>query len=308
MACIYHIYSTEDASKVYIGQTIGGEQPENIEQNEKEGKKSLNYASRPMDHFSGLYSNSARNRENSMFFDYILSHPLHTMVVEIYTIDDNFGLGDSLEEFLEEWHPKHQTEEIRYSIKEIKEGQFKTIAEQGRKQRSIKDYLDAAEILHNYIATRVYHKTCLTYQIGGQGLTFISNNGVVLNSTVDVPTGCSIIDSNDKEMARIQQHFTEEIQKGLNNPRNGKTFVEKVAPIILKEAIQFNIKEGKRNPKTVTHYKFSKETKNKISGIFAEYIKDSVEKIYNNRGRNYNYNDYEVHTNFDNLLSAYIDK
>lgn len=102
MACIYHIYSTEDDSKVYIGQTIGSEQPEDIEQNEKEGKKSLNYASRPMDHFSGLYSNAARNRENSMFFDYILSHPLHTMVVEIYTIDNNFGLGDSLEEFLEE--------------------------------------------------------------------------------------------------------------------------------------------------------------------------------------------------------------
>ena len=66
MACIYHIYSTDDVTTMYIGQTRSDPEPRN-EKDETTGQttKSTDYQARPMDHFSGLYDSN----ENPMFLN-----------------------------------------------------------------------------------------------------------------------------------------------------------------------------------------------------------------------------------------------
>ena len=272
MACIYHIYSTEDMSKVYIGQTTGDHNPAAITTNEGTGKTSIKYDARPMDHFSGLYSKAAQGRENPLFFEYLKSHRLDSFVVEIYTVDDNFGLGALLDEFCAEWTPNYGGEnKNKYKLKQLADGSLKLGDEEEKiAKANMQYYLDAAEILHNYIAFRNKSKTCLTYQIGGQGLSFTSSVGVVLNSTMSVEEGCRVIESNEQEIAKVQKKFQEQLKDVVNTyVIDGKTFKVALGLLIKDEVIASSIRKSNRG-----NYSFTSATRSKMAKLFAKYIKD----------------------------------
>lgn len=92
MACIYHIYSTGNDKLIYIGQTKLSPEPRAELEEQDDQPVMVDYQARPMDHFSGLFD----AHENKEFMNFIRTYPLKTMVVEIYSDSDYFGLSPKI--------------------------------------------------------------------------------------------------------------------------------------------------------------------------------------------------------------------
>lgn len=218
MACIYHIYSSpvnsnNESKEIYIGQTSGDVNPNS-------------FSKRPMAHFSGVYSKAASSRENAMFFEFLEKYPLNSMTIEIYNENNLFGLSqDIYTAFFDEWSVDGM--KPNWTIQELNNGELKITENQRKLAMSF--YLDAAEIIHNYI---YYHKgrILLTHQIGGQKTTFRSKNGLVMNSTMDVETACKMIDAEQTGVVQLQKEFDKILNKYLYTYTiNGETLPEALA-------------------------------------------------------------------------------
>ena len=309
MACIYRIYAETDTSKVYVGQTMGDPTITAVK------RTATGRMERPLNHFSGLYGRSAEARENPMFFEYMLKNPLNKFVIEIYGPENNFGLGDILDKFLEEWHPGEwnasDKKDFYYSTRDLSSGKISIdmhnsdASVRGKARRTMEEYVNAAEILHNYIATVHEGKTCLSYQIGGQNESWISNTGKVLNQTMSIPTGIRVIDADRRDLEKLQKNFEDEMEDRLTTTTiNGKTFIKASSEVLLKKTNIINkAAQGKAD-----EFVFTPEAKKEITNLFVQYILQGLKDIYNGRGRHFNLESFTTNVNFKNMFSASIEK
>lgn len=294
MACIYHITSTKDSSRIYIGQTTQDPESRN-EIDESDGsrvKSSNNYNKRPMDHFSGLYY---ANQENPMFLEFVRDLPLSSMQVTIYSEDQTFGLEPQvLQDFCDEWFGEKFSPEVHTLQDAIELKNKKSI------KYDLQHYLDAAEIIHNYIAHKIQHKKVMSYQIGGQTYALTSRNGTVLNTTMSIEAGCNAIDSAS-DLTNIEQEFKKELSAALTD----SNFINELSSEIAGDIISWQLENGGSDKK----FRFTSALREKYMRILATYIRKALIKVQHGyaanilRGRG-----YQILTKYDNLYSQYLDK
>lgn len=215
MACIYHIYSTEDPTgEIYIGQT---KVPVNVRDS----------YDRTLMHFSGLYGERNQERENEMFHAFLLKHPLSTMVMDIYDESNFFGLSKEIfKEFFSEWSIDGYTPYLDIDVWDIDSTSKLSQSDQGKKDFATTLYLDAAEIIHNYIYYKNGYKL-MTHQMGGQRHVFRSVTGLVLNDTLSPQQAAIMLEDSTRTVVKLQDKFNKMLEKQYKTVTiNGKTLLQ----------------------------------------------------------------------------------
>lgn len=266
MACIYHIYSTDDPDTVYIGQTKVDPTP--TPEDETSSEKTAGSYNRPLDHFIGLYNST---RENTMFKEWMCSHMLNTIVIEIYDESCNFGISPkAFKNFFKKWTVSYST-----NIKDIQitERDGKIALEPKDNSLILKSYLDVAEIMHNYICYKQGNRL-LTHQIGGQSLSLVNKNGVVLNTTMSVEEGVSILDGyTNKDIIKAQKLFNKELNKHLWSIEiNGRTLTQSLTYAALSDASNLTTSKRRSTISASSNSNLSKEW----TKILVRYLKATL--------------------------------
>lgn len=142
--------------------------------------------------------------------------------------------------------------------------------------------------------------TCMSLQIGGQRYSLKAPNGVVLNTTMSVPDGCSVID-NSENLAQLEQEFRTELQNALD-----EQFTTKMAKEMGQDIIDNKVKGIRTKSRTL---KFTRAQKAKYGQLLAAQVQKALLKIQHGYAANLlRAGGYEIKTVFDNLYSSYIDK
>lgn len=254
MNYIYHIYAGEDKSTLYIGQS---------------SKKDSGYT-RALQHFSGawgrskgwvdndLFGNTAY--ENPKFQEFMLSHALDEMTVEIYD-DAYFGIPKKdFERFATKWITTYNsTLDVRQQQREDSATKY-TI--KNTTKYSDNERLNIAEIMHIYYYGIQMGCKVLAMSMGGQNYATLSTEGNILNREMSPEQMQTVIERGSTEsFQKLQEVFTKELENELEKSKQDDNLYEALSHSFIKTRNSSNKSLTKKSFSTIIDQWLSRHLK-----------------------------------------------